>query len=393
MIALVVDGNAYTEFTSITCSKSLDSVSGEFNFSAVSPGSPVKNKFPFSTGQTCKVVVDGVVQLTGYIEIMEVSYSTKSHTINIAGRDITADIIDSTLGEKIQFDVGQFQLTEGVEGPAAPHQQGLNLIDIIQITLDAAEIEGNIKVINQAGEIKPFTASDIVAGEIDSTVFEFIEVYARMRQVILTTDGLGNIVLVRSSGQELISGGLFNVVDGNKNNIKSATMRVNSAERFSEYIAFSQENATGLQAIFGGLSDQKGSAQDSSIRSGRKLHFYAEKTADTDTCELRAEWEANLRAVRAFNYSAKVAYHSAFIDREGNGVPWELNKLITVKDEFANVNEQLLINRITWAFTLSTGSTTTLGLVRKDAYQIELTNPTVKLDTGEDSLASFFSGR
>ena len=72
-----------------------------------------------------------------------------------------------------------------------------------------------------------------------------------------------------------------------------------------------------------------------------------------------------------------MALHSVQSLASGLVIPWELNKIIEVEDDFADINEQLLVNSIRWKESIGSGSTTILGLVRKDAYSQELSNPTL----------------
>ena len=69
-------------------------------------------------------------------------------------------------------------------------------------------------------------------------------------------------------------------------------------------------------------------------------------------------------------YSCKV---QGFIAENINGQKkyWETNKLIKVKDVFNGIDAILLIRSILFNYSQSTGSTTTLELVPKDAYLLE----------------------
>ena len=51
---------------------------------------------------------------------------------------------------------------------------------------------------------------------------------------------------------------------------------------------------------------------------------------------------------------------------------WQLNRLIRVSDFFAKIDALMLVNRITYNLDLQKGSTTTLELVNKDAYKLQI---------------------
>src|SRR6056297_2660353 len=99
-ITLEVNGIRYGNFTSINVYKSIETISGTFNFSATSDDVIV---FPIQAGATCKVLVDNTAIITGFVENISVNYDSQSHNLQISGRDKTCDIIDSSVIGKKEF--------------------------------------------------------------------------------------------------------------------------------------------------------------------------------------------------------------------------------------------------------------------------------------------------
>lgn len=373
MITLELNGQRYQGWTEISVMRNIETMSGSFNFCATSSNI---NTFPIKVGSPCKVFIDNTMVVNGYIDTVGVSYSSNDHSISITGRDRTEDIIDSTIVGVKEF-------------------QGMNLIQVIQKVLKDNGLT-EIKIINEAGNIDAiFPDNDPAATPISQTVFSFIETYARKRQVLLTTDGKGNIVLARGS-KYTSSAVLQNQVDGLFNNIKSANVNYDLTKRFYKYTLQSQQNPAAIGIGFdtpGGADEdvegqeyiqegddvpevdvnsvvvQNGFAIDSSIRSSRVTEIIS-KTSDSSVnlTEL-AEWTKNLARARSKEYTAVVVGH---YQDDAKTLPWEPNILVKVIDTFADINATLLIKSVEYKVSLDSGSTSHICLVDSDSYTLQL---------------------
>lgn len=352
MITLEVNGIKYEGFTDIAVTRNIETISGSFSFSATSDEVVL---FPIKSGDACKVWIANTLVINGYVETVGVSYDYNAHGITISGRDRTCDIIDSTIVGTKEF-------------------QGLSLISIIQKVL-ADHGLSDIKVINQAGDItEVFTDSDPASSPISQTLFEFIETYARKRQVLLTTDGEGNIVLARSA-TATSSVNLENRVNGQFNNIKSARVNYDFTKRFYKYTLQSQQNPSASGLAFGAdvsyenVAVQTGFALDNNVRASRITEIISE-TSDANVNLTRlAIWTKNLARARSTEYECTVqGYHYD----GGETEVWKPNILVKVVDEFANINATLLIKAVEYKLSLGEGSTTTITLVDADSYTLQL---------------------
>lgn len=359
MIQLEANGVPYSNFDDIEVITSLDNVSGGFSFTAYSDS---VNSFPIKQDDVCRVLVDGTPVLTGRVEIITVGYDNDSHSITIQGRSKTADIIDSTVGDGVDFN--------------AP----ITLIKLIEQILVKANIT-DIKVIDDVETIDPFTETEKISSHVGETVFSLMESYCRKRQVLITTNGVGDIVLTRASGQ-LEAFTLINKSNTpQRSNIKRASVTYDNTNRFNKYIIKSQGNVSGL-GLAGLISaeqivDQSGNAVDNDIRTARILYLLAEKSSTPEQCEERAVWQANINRARSFNYEVTAQGHT----NVNTGNVWEFNKLISVDDDFAGVHGQFLVNSVSYRVALSEGSTVTLGIVTRDAYTLEPSTPATQKST------------
>lgn len=351
MITLSVNGAPYTSFKDITVEKSISDLTGEFSFTAVrSAGIP----FPFKAGDQVDIRVNSYLIISGYIDIIQVSYDSMSHDIVMRGRDITEDIVDSTIGGDFDF--------------STP----ILLEDVIKQTLKKVGIT-NINVDSRVPNLPPFNFN-IVTEKTGTSIFEFIENYARQQGVLITTDNVGTLILTRA-GDSQVESTLINQINGTVNNIISGNFTIDYSKRFNKYTFYAQSNLSSNNDV---TSDDSSNifnfAIDSDIRTTRTFTKIAENSSTNSELKTRAQWEANVRVAKSFVYQAVVLGDSII----ENGKPWEVNTLIRVYDDFADIDETLLIDRITFNVNIDRGTTTTLSLVNKDAYTVLIQTPKTK---------------
>lgn len=361
MITIEVDGREYADFLSAGVDRSVDTLAGAFSFVATAR---VGRTYPIRVGQACKVFVSGVKQIDGFVESVGVSYSGGSHTISISGRDKSADLIDSTIGPNIDL-----------KGP-------ITLAGVCKAVI--AEMGVGMTVASNVQGLAPFKDSEIASAEIDKQGFAFLESFARQRQVFLTGDGAGNLVIARA-GSAKSGTGLQNVLDGQKNNIKESSSSNDVSQRFNLYDVAAQLNVSAFDTDVSSesIANQGGGAIDGDIRASRRLYFQAEKSADGNTSRERATWEANIRRARSSTYSATVAGF-----QQEDGSLWSLNQLVSVNDEFADIRAEMLVWSLKFRYSVIGGSTTSIDLVPPDALKLVSEEPVSQKKT--DSIGGAF---
>jgi len=360
MLLLRLNGQNFENFTTIRVSNSLQAISGKFEFEATSSNN---NDFPFSAGDKVEVLIrNGTITLpvaNGFVDSIRVNYSSKSHTIRIAGRDKTEDILDSHLKD-IEL-VGPFELKEVIQ----------KVLDFLGIT--------DIKIIDATSGIEGFKSNDIAALKHAESGFAFINKYAEERQVLISNDGNGNILLTRVENPSR-NGEILNLrALPESNNVISGSVTYDNSHRFNLYDVTSQSNLSQSCAELnigepsldvcgkdevGALFNQAGQGLvDDKIRKTRKFSIVPGNSLTVDIATKMAKWENALRIARTTKYSPVV---QGFVS--SSGVIWERGQLVKVRDEFAAINADLIVSEIVYNFTLGAGSTTTLTLVPQDVY-------------------------
>jgi prophage tail gpP-like protein len=347
MIKLEVNGIEYENFISASCEIRLDALSNTFGFEAAIPADGV---LPFAGGDECKVIVDDILVLTGFIEVIDVSYDSGSHTIGISGRDKTGDMLDSTID-------------------TVPDISGENLTLKLLIEKVIESLGLDLQVID---EVKPApfnVAEDISAPEPGDNAFQFIEEHARKRQVLLTSNADGNIVIASNSETRAV-GAVQHILNATDNNVLSSSFSFDTSGRFNLYKMTSSLNPTPLNNAgdtdLTSLVNQGGGVLDTSIRKGRQLILVSETPLSNSNCEKRAKWEADIRKARGLLYSATV---NGF--KSGDAL-WQINRLYQIVDDFVGKEESMLCNSISFNYDLDSGSTTQLGFVGRKAYTLFL---------------------
>jgi prophage tail gpP-like protein len=340
-IKIKVNGINYENFLEASVFRTMEAVSGSFTFVSTFDND---NNFPIKEADLVDIFVDGVQVIKGSVEGISTSSAIDQHDIRFSGRDILGDLIDSTVN------------VETSEWSAS------SLLAIARAVLDGINLT-DVQVIDLTGDVGPFEQIEISSAEVGRQGFDFLEYYARKQQILLNTDGLGNLIFTRSSGQKFPVA----IKDGQDGNIKSANKNIDISQRYNSYTCYSQLNPIKLEAgtLPKNIVEQKGLATDSVIRNSRIWAFNAEESSDSFTAKQRAKWEANIRKAKSLSYSCTVQGHSA------DGNLWIPNRLIDVDDNRNNIHSTLLARSVRYNENLEEGTTTTIEMTYRSAYTLE----------------------
>lgn len=354
-IILEVNDQPYQNFKSVNVNRSMETLSGTFDFVATIDS--FKN-FPIKLQDRARVLINNIPLITGFIEVVEPSYTNNSHEIRLSGRDLTADVVDSSVLSNVNY------------------SPNITLLSIVKNLIRGNNLD--IKVIDKVDPAaKIFKLGDIVGGEVGQNMFEIIDKYCTKRQVLATTDGNGNIILTRASKEVVpivltqISQNGLNPFNKRKNNILSASASYSMENRFHSYIVKSQLNPTALNISGGKASSesivqQNGGTIDNEVRNTRDFVLSADISNSSQTANERAIWEANVRRARGFTYNCTVQGY--FVDKERT-IIWEPNKLVQVEDEKTDVSSQLLILGVNYSFSRK-GSLVNMEMGYRDSFTL-----------------------
>lgn len=354
---LIVNGVLFTQFTKVVIDKSLDDLCGTFSFDVVDSTNRI---FPLKVGDSVTATVNDIAVITGFIDSIEGRYTAGSHMLHVKGRDLSLDLVDSKMG-------------------ALSFTSNITLEDIIKRVISHLGIT-DLKVVNEVRDLKPYTQDELdnVTVKHGKSAFKFIEMYARKRQVLITTDNLGTITITRNFNRKL-NGHVINELNNDANTVLEGTFKYDDSHRFNKYVFRSQENPVAIVFVSSipekgatttapKMASQVSEATDNAIRVGRVYEKITESSSTEGIIKDRATWEGNIRRARGISYMPIV--QGFFANQDGE--IWQLNRLIQVSDDFADISNIMLINRVKFEYGLERGSRTILGLVDKDAYKLQL---------------------
>lgn len=330
-IQLHVNERIYSGWKTATVTRSLDAVSGKFELGTVDKWEANAQRWTIFPGNECQLRIDGVPMITGYVDRPSPQYDATSHSIQIIGRDKTGDLVDCS---------------------AIVPSNELRGLKLEGIAAAIAKPFG-LKVITQVATGAAFPVFAIQPGE---GAWEAIERAARQRFMVITTNGLGDLVIAdigtRRAFDSLIEG----------QNIKAASATYDHSQRFSEYIVKGQAAVQndGWEAATANIESR---ANDQNIKRYRPKIINAEMQVSDGSAGNRAELEAATRAGKSTKISVTVQGWTM-----SNGELWPLNSLVRIRSPLLSIDDDMLISEVAFSISDQSGITTKMELARPDAY-------------------------
>jgi prophage tail gpP-like protein len=346
MIGIVVNGTPYTDFMSASVTVALETLANDFQFTASSVG----DFPPLRQGDAVEVLVDDITVLTGFIDEVGGKDQEGDHVVTYTGRDKTGDLLDS-----------QINVINDIRA-----SDSLTLKRLIEIVIEHLGL--SIKVVDNLRPAPFNAAEDIIQPKVEQNAFEFISVYARKRQALLSSTADGDILITQSSPVD--SGAVLQRIQGgDDNNILAQEWTINASQLFNRYIYRGQLDPGALN--FAGssdvdtITDQGGGATDDSIRVGRQSVHVAKESYSSAQLEDRAKWGKQLATGKATRFSCTVKGHQM-----PQGGLWAVNTLAQVNSDVADITRKMLINTLTFSQGEGTPTTTRLEFVERNVYTI-----------------------
>lgn len=337
---------------SISIQRSLDQISGSFSISFVDKWKNTFTNWDLIPGNEILINLGVNTILRGWIDSLDVDVKADDRTLTMTGRDLTADLVDSS-------------------APTIPSEfKFVNILQLASIFVTPFAIPFAIDV--SPGE--PFAKFVVKQGE---TVFELLHRAAQLRGLILQSTEIGGLLITdRSSALSQIPTPIP-LVQGQ--NVLEATASYDYSDRFFGYDVKGQSagndliNRKGVTQILGTSSDPQ------MRRPARRKTIIADGSIDLASAQRRANWEATVRAAKSVEVTIKVQGWRQDILQIGP--LWRPNQLVPVIMPYVGLQgNQLLIRSVQFNKSISEGTTTTLSLTRPDAYVPNLPIVNVALD-------------
>ncbi len=337
-LALRVNGKEFGGWKSVRVTRGIESVAGSFELSVSERWANQDQPWEIAEEDECTVVIGGVPVITGYVDKRAPAYTKADHSLTIAGRDRTGDLVDCSA------------LLSHWEFKNTP---------VLTLAKRIAEPYG-IAVSLQSGLVLPATPAKLSIDPGDSA-FEAIERACKSSGLLPVSDGAGGLVLTRAGSKSAVT----KLVQGQ--NILNASAEFTASGRFRTYRVLGQHR--GNDEFFGSAAGQvKATATDLNVRrSARTLLIRPEGNVTIEHAKRRAEWEASVRRARAASFSVTVQGWT-----QGDGTLWPVNALVWVLSPWLKVDAQLLITEVVYSKDEG-GTFTTLTLKHRNSFKPEPT--------------------
>lgn len=334
-LRLKVDGTLYGGWQDIRIRRSIEQIAGTFELSVTERWSGQSTPRPIRPGAECQVLIDGKPVITGYVDDVNISYDANSHTVSVSGRDKTGDLVDCTA---INFHF--------------PNQTILTIAErLCQQFCIAVSAQTDV-----GGKFSTYVQNP------GDSVFSALDGAAKIRGVLLLSDGNGGLVIARAGTTRL------SALLATGANIIACSASFSHKDRFSEYTVTSHQEAQ--DEVQGGDPYPKtafhiaAKSQDPIVQRYRPLTIIADKLIDRKQTQERADYERNVR----YGKSQPIQYSVQGWRYDDENI-WPINRLVPVKDDLLGVDADLLITGVDLLLNDS-GTRTELTLMPREGFDL-----------------------
>lgn len=365
-IKLVVNGLEFSGWTRACVTIGCDAIAGSFELSVTDRwnGSPTGNQlWPINEEDECKITVDGVTLIDGWVDERSVSYSADSRTLSVSGRDRAGVLVDCTAVLKT-FSFKNLSILDVVQKIAEPFGIRVTLdpsVDSKPVTLTSKKHAGSVTGAGSSGKRtglkvpKPARKFCIDPGE---TAWNAIDKACRLAGVLCVSDRQGGLLITRTGSATA----LIDLVEGR--NILSASAKYNASGRYYRYLVRGQQPASdfipGSQAAAVSAEAIDGNVK----RIDRVLMIRPESAVTLESAKMRAAWEMKTRLARGNEVTIMVQGWT-----QGDGLPlWPVNATVAVDSPMLGIRGRMLITEVRLSVDDSAGETAELTLKNPDAF-------------------------
>lgn len=340
-VGLYIGAEAYEGWERVSIQRSLMSLSGSFEVSLADQ--QAGRDWNFGALQDCAVTIGQDRLLTGFIDSVELSVGADSHQVQVKGRDLTADLVDCAVV---------------ADRTGKPFSGTLKRSDLLAI---AKTLMGPFGLVPAKGADLGaiFKRFAIQRGE---TVFEALDRACKLRGIIAITDPYGILHLTVSGSARAVDTLRYGV------NVKAGRSSYEYTNRFSHYRVETQVAGEGEEvgSVWGRTTDVSASFIDKEVAAARFRPTILSADADSSlaACRQRVAAEALFRAANSQTFEVDVV---GWRQSDGKTL-WQVNQVVAVDIPALYLKEDLLIVQANYQQSREEGSTTTLTLMRKDAF-------------------------
>lgn len=337
-VTLRTDGRLFTGWTSVSVTRSIESVAGYFELGVnVPPGTDLSGLAP---GKEFTLEIDGQIVCTGYIDSRRRQMTADSMKITVAGRDKTADLIDCAA----VYSGGQWKnrtLEQIARDLCAPYG--------VTVRWELSDKESS-------AAFPGFTLDH------SETVYEALVRASRARGVLMTSNAAGELVFSRAAStatDELVLG----------ENLLTLDFEEDFRDRFSEYTVkgYARTNgAEGDDIDAKSIVSRKGTATDSDVTRYRPMIIIADSKITAKDAQARALREQRRRLAKSITFEAEI---DGWTRKDGQ--LWMPNLLVTIDaSKYAIKTTELLVSKVNLILNDQDGLKTRVSLSPREGFLV-----------------------
>ncbi|EFH6215669.1 phage baseplate assembly protein [Escherichia coli] len=353
-VTLRTDGRLFTGWTSVSVTRSIESVAGYFELGVnVPPGTDLSGLAP---GKEFTLEIDGQIVCTGYIDSRRRQMTADSMKITIAGRDKTADLIDCAA----VYSGGQWKnrtLEQIARDLCAPYG--------VTVRWELSDKESS-------AAFPGFTLDH------SETVYEALVRASRARGVLMTSNAAGELVFSRAAStatDELVLG----------ENLLTLDFEEDFRDRFSEYTVKGYARANGAEGDdidAKSIVSRKGTATDSDVTRYRPMIIIADSKITAKDAQARALREQRRRLAKSITFEAEI---DGWTRRDGQ--LWMPNLLVTIDaSKYAIKTTELLVSKVTLILNDQDGLKTRVSLAPREGFLVPVESDRKSRGDGNDGV-------
>ncbi|AMB85793.1 baseplate protein [Pseudomonas agarici] len=331
-VVLLVDGLSYEGWKTVEISADLERQFRTFKLGITWKWPGQTQAVPIKAGARCSVLIGCDLVLTGYVYQAPIRYDGNQISLTIEGSSLTRDLVDCA----------------AINQPSQWRQQGMLKI------VEALAKPYKVNVRSEIAETTQLQTHSIVPGE---TVFKSIDRLLTLYRVFSTDDADGNLVLAKPGS----AGRAGDVLELGQN-ILSATTARDYSTVFSEYRVIGQHKGND-QNSGSAVSEVSGVSSDTHALRKRVTVISESVQLTPELAQQRADWERAIRTGKALATSYTVQGW-----RQSNGDLWRHNLLVRVKDPVLDLDQDMLISKVTYSLSAQ-GSITTLDVAPPQVFE------------------------
>jgi prophage tail gpP-like protein len=368
-ITLKVAGQTFSKFTKMHYVGDLKEISSSIELEYVDEGrlaetlqtliSPPPYFRVVKPGMACTLALDGETIFVGWIEVVEGHVTPDAITTKIIAKDICGDLVECAAAPNGPAEYKNIDLLHFATAICAPFKIG------VQAQTDIG------------------AAFPVLAVSPHDKAMAAIEKVSRQRAVLVTSDGVANLVLTTAGSTRAPAGITMGV------NATMLKFKFDHSKRFSDIYVKGQTarangNHSGIEALITPTTAPTGEtagppasatqaeaagilmtghAHNPEITRWRPDVRMVRTQSGSDTVQVQAEW--HVRVDRAL--STPPSYGVVDWRAGPNNALWRRNQLTAVYDPFAGIDDDMLIAKVEFFYD-EEGARTELHCVGKAAF-------------------------